>query len=429
MSAPYPHHTNSRLHLRLVGVVVIIIGALCFIPLGRAPSVAGWAQAYIRGKGKPHFVIEGTRASRIEDFFDRYPPLRPEWEEVPDMDNGYLQMRKFVKEQTATDLVLNENLLAMLQENGIWTQNAAKEYVEKNAEGLKELHRIALLSDRSSKGKSTKKAVEPSHYLQMADVLHLSFRYHLHAKQYAEALADFSALYGLAGHIDRHEVPRFENQSLAIQIRITPHSALRKYLQDMPTDTDWSPWMRVLQNEPSYGKQMEAIWRGEAWAGIQTILDSSMGENQINPIWDFTDMEDAYATRILKNSKAYANASKLKDVDGLKKLESDLKKQEAPLSKPARAVLEEVQSSSYSWVTQAIRGEAECNLTLAALQFLQSEQMEEGPIRSDKDIRMGSLAIDPSNGMPFVYDPAVRQLAPAAGSILAGREPVQLPRW
>jgi hypothetical protein len=140
-------------------------------------------------------------------------------------------------------------------------------------------------------------------------------------------------------------------------------------------------------------------------------------------------MEDAYAARILTNSKAFANASKHKDLDSLKKLDSDLKKQEAPLSKPARAVLEQVQSSSHSWVTQAIRGEAECNLTLAALQFLQSEQMEEGPIRSDKDIRMGSLAIDPSNGMPFVYDPAVRQLAPAAGSILAGKDPVQLPRW
>ena len=98
------------------------------------------------------------------------------------------------------------------------------------------------------------------------------------------------------------------------------------------------------------------------------------------------------------------------------------------LSQPAQAMLQNMQISTRGWEREAIRAETRYNLTLAALQLLQSEN-EEGPIPAADDMRLGSLAIDPSTGNPFVFDPAKRQLAVTADSVLAGLGPVHLPTW
>jgi hypothetical protein len=91
-------------------------------------------------------------------------------------------------------------------------------------------------------------------------------------------------------------------------------------------------------------------------------------------------------------------------------------------------MLDMLQIGATSWCRGAIRAEARCNFTLAALQLLQFEH-EEGPITSIEDLSLGSLAIDPSNGKPFVFDPVARTLKAAEGSALHDENAIQLPRW
>ncbi len=433
MSEPEP----EPIHLftfRRIAVSVVLLLALSFVPMGRAPSLAGWLQAYIQGNGNPHFPIPGIPESRIADFLNRHPELRPEWREVLPEENGYLLLKEFVESEAASRMALADELSEMLSDEEKWDQNAAQEHVGKYHQELNELRRIALLPQRSAQGKSAGKLIDARQYKRMSDMLLLSYLQHLHANQWAEAYTDFSSLYGFAAHMDRHEVPNLLEKTIGILVRLAPHEALCESLTKAPADTDWSPWIRVLENEPSYGRQMEAVWRGEIWSGVHLIQTGVIEENGNNPIWDFTAFEDAYAARMLVYAKAFANAGRLTDLDALeklddlKKLDADLARQESSLSKAARTMLDKVQDGASSWCRGAIRAEARYNLTLAALQLLQSEHNEEGPITSTDDIRLGSLASDPSNGMPFVFDPAARTLSVAAGSALQDEQPVQLPR-
>jgi hypothetical protein len=82
---PEPIHLFT---FRRIAVSLVLLLALSFVPMGRAPSLAGWVQAYIQGNGKPHFPIPGTPESRIEDFLNRHPELRPQWREVLPIENG-----------------------------------------------------------------------------------------------------------------------------------------------------------------------------------------------------------------------------------------------------------------------------------------------------------------------------------------------------
>ena len=427
MSSATPH-TSRHFNLRLLLILVGVVAGLSFIPLGRAPSSAKWLQAYIRGQGKPHFAIQGTPATRIHELYKRVPELRPEWGEIAPEENGYLLLRDFVNSEAASRLELSLGLKSMLQDESKWNQEAIRSYAAKNQQDLDELRRIALLPERSAKGKSPKEIIDAEAYKKLADVLLLLFQSHLQANQMAEAWTDFSALYGFAAHIDRHEVANFVDKTTATQIRLTPHDVLCKALQHAPEHTDWLPWIRVIQNEPSYGLQMQAAWRGEAWARFQLSPVWATIRQKNNRIWDFTEFEDAFARRVLESAKAYANASTLADLDALKPLSEEVRQQEAMLSQPAQAMLQNMQISTRGWEREAIRAETRYNLTLAALQLLQSEN-EEGPIPAADDMRLGSLAIDPSTGNPFVFDPAKRQLAVTADSVLAGLGPVHLPTW
>jgi hypothetical protein len=412
---------------RVVWSVGLLL-ALSFIPWGRAPSLAGWVLAYIRGNGTPHFPIPGTSGSRIDDFFNRHPELRPEWREVPPEENGFLLLREFVESETASKMALRDELSEMLLDEGRWDQNAAREYCENYQEELSELRRIALLPQRSARGKSGGEFIDTRQYKRISDVLLLSYKQHLHANQWADAFTDFSALYGFAAHMDRHEVPNFMDRTVGILVRLAPHEALCGFLTKAPSDTDWSPWIRVLENEPSYGRQMEAVWRGELWCGMHLIPAWVMAGNEKNPIWDFTAFEDAYAARMLENAKVFANAGKFTDLEDMETLAAGFARQESSLSKAARTMLDLIQIGASSWSRGAMRAEARSNITLAALQLLQSEH-EEGPITSIDDLRLGSLASDPSNGMPFIFDPVARTLKAAEGSALYDENAIQLPRW
>lgn len=412
-------------HRRLWLMGAMFSVALSFLPFGHAPSLAGWVQAYIRGNGKPHFPVSGTPESRMEDFLNRHPELRPAWHEVPPEENGFRLLREFVESEAASNMALTNELSEMLTDKVEWDQNAARAHVEKHHEELSELRRIALLPERSAQGKSGSEFLDARQYKRMSDVLLLSFLHHLHANQWADACNDFSALYGFAAHIDRHEVPNLLEKTVGILVRLAPHKALCESLTKAPADMDWSPWIRVLENEPSYGRQMDAVWRGEAWSGMHMIMALLLVENSI---WDFTAFEDAYAARMLANAKAFANAGKLTDLDDLGKPDDELADQEASLSKGAREMLGMTELGTKVWCRGAIRAEAQSNITLAALQLLQSER-EEGPIASADDLRLGSLATDPSNGMPFVFDPTARTLSVAEGSALKGEEPIHLPQW
>lgn len=422
------HPTSRHFILRLILVLLGVIVGLSFIPWGHRPSPAQWALAYIRGEGKPHFPVTGTPASRIHDMYDRNPGLRIEWEEVSPDENGFLLLRDFVKSEAATRMLLPEHLAEMLADDRKWGQLAVKDHLDTHQEVLKELRRIALLPDRSSQGRSPKESIKLQTYKSVSDVLLLSFLDHLRAKRMTEALADFTALYGFAAHMDGHELVNFEDKAAAIQVRLSPHDALCKMLKNAKDDIDWSPWIRVIQNVPSHGVQMEAVWRGEAWSQIQLCPAWNAIRQKNNPIWDFEAFEDAFARRVLISAKAYADASKPSDLKRLRKLKDEFPAQETRLSEPAREMLQKMQMNTKGLEQLMIRSEARVLLTLMALQLLQSEN-EEGPIAAADDMRLGSFALDPSTGEPFVFDPAKRQISAAEGSTLAAEKPVQLPTW
>jgi hypothetical protein len=437
---------SKRLIFRRALVCVIAFMGLSFIPLGRGPSLAGWVQACIRGIGKPqfclplmpgdredflkpHFPIPGTPESRIEDFLKRHPDLRPVWREVPDDVNGFLLLRNFVNSEAAARIALSDSLSAMLQDPAKWDQNAAREHVEKHREALSELRRISLLPDRSSKGRNWDEYLEAKPKMKMSDVLLLSFQQHLRAHQMLEALTDFAALHGFAAHMDRHEVPDFVDKTVGILVRLALYKSLREELKNLPADTDWSPWISILESEPSYEKQMEVVLISEAWFGIHFIQGMTKEGNPRNPIWDFTEFEDAYANRVRVTAKSFAKGRILTDLSSLRKMEESYRKREASLSRGARHTLERTFPNMEAWTKGAIRAEAQYAFTLAALQLLQSEHTG-GPITSAADPRLAAIAIDPSNAKPFRFDPAIRQLSAAPDSALMESKvfSVQLPQ-
>src|SRR5690606_3812488 len=84
--------------------------------------------------------------------------------------------------------------------------------------------------------------------------------------------------------------------TVSILCRMSATGALTKNLDRFPVDTDWSPWIEVLRNQPDPALHFAETLRGEMNISMGSLLlPLCFVENNIP---DFTAFEDAYANRM-----------------------------------------------------------------------------------------------------------------------------------
>lgn len=415
-------------------IPIVILGIIVHFLMAHSPphrpSGYAWIQARIDGRGDPDYPIEGTVESRFDNFLIRHPAFKPEWRDVPDEQNGFTQLHEFiVVEDIEGKLRLDSSLREMSYEGTSWDQQAVEKHLNANRDMLTRLREIAAMPDRSSKGFDDDKRVNYRANLitMLSDNLALSFTDNLKNQNLKAAYRDFTSIFGIAAHLDRHEVPTYLDKSIGVLTRLRAISAISKNLSNLPHETDWSPFVDYLESQLDPWLELSNLCFSEGWYCMRNwVLPAYIDGDELNPAWDFTAFENAYAKRIFYSSIIYKTHRYATDSIHYEAVKKCTQVRENVFPSEMRETILNVPSEA--WDNGYKRYVEKTAYTLMALKILQIEQ-QSGPVTDASDPRLKSISTAPFDGPTFGFDPATREVLPGPVTHLMDEEIITLPPY
>jgi len=161
----HPMKKNHYQYLRGAVLVVVIVLAIWHVSRNAASSSEAEdgrnerGSSAFRSEWRVKDDQENSRKRGIpgrksiafyEAALEKYPDMKPEYRDVPDERNGYLQLLLIVEGWDAT--VLPDDLRNMLQGNGEWDAGKLRAWYEQNRQLVEKVLAVTTLPERSSKG-------------------------------------------------------------------------------------------------------------------------------------------------------------------------------------------------------------------------------------------------------------------------------------
>ena len=151
----------------------------------------------------------------LAEILARNPGLEPEWRNVPDHENGFLQWLE-LSEQYQVDGEIGSDvypippgITAILHGNSPWDAEALEAFMNERREFIEEVTRIGLLPDQSTAGIDIKRwsFVGARFSKQISDILLADARLAAESGDHQRALKRVQAAQGLARHYEQIEPP------------------------------------------------------------------------------------------------------------------------------------------------------------------------------------------------------------------------------
>lgn len=359
-----------------------------------------------------------------QQVLKRYPELAVTLREVPAERNGFLQLLDLLERFQADParrlprdvpaLQLPESLTKFLSGSGPWDPAEARAWLAKEKALLDEVRAIGLLPEQSSAGIDVNRYSFFSARVVkgFSDALLLEARLAAEEGNVAGALDAIRAAKGVGDHIGKIETPSLLSVTVQILLNLQVQSQVVSHIIPAlpPGQFDPAAWEAAVRPEVLPPSEYSRIMKGEWHIGVQQyILPIACDVEDPKYAPDPEALIDFYSGRFAEVVATH--------------------------DKPAIA----------EWATVAVPAPpttghlSRSNRQAAEMMFVGEQAWSKGLLRAMHSTGMTNAAFammkgqpipaDPIHGLPYVWDPATRQLSPPADPVFEEQQlkPITVP--
>ena len=341
-----------------------------------------------------------------QEILEKHPEMKVSFKDVPDERNGFLQFLNFMErfgKWGSDGLPLPENISAILNGSAPWDASAMAYWLEENRALVDEIKEIGLLEEQSVKGIDMQRTMFFSGRLanECSKLLLADARLAMERGDEAAALQGVQAVFGLADHLERIEMPSLLSETVSILMRVNARKAILGQIlgAEGGTSADLAAWQGLLAGDSETPADLAEVFFGE-WhhtvrsyllPGLlgdpdcsQMIMDSSKAEPGTNgEIRDPDAVVEAHL-RYFSSLVAQMKTAELAELPGLSANPPD----KTGVSQNGAVILDVLFVGSSAWSKGWTRSQTDKALYQAALLAANG----------------GELPLEPYTGKPFVID-------------------------
>ncbi|MEK7951577.1 hypothetical protein [Luteolibacter soli] len=338
-----------------------------------------------------------------QEILEKHPEMKVTFKEVPDERNGFLQLLNFMDRYAKDGLPIPENISEMISGHAPWDAAVMGKWVEENRGLMDEIVKIGLLDERSAKGIDMDRtnffsAKVPN---ECSKLLLASARLAMERGDEAGALQSARAVFGLADHMDRMELPSLLSETVSVLLRQGARKAILSEILGAGggTDRDLTAWQDLLAGDPETPADLARIFLGE-WHNTTRsfLLPGLLGDQEILPMLVDSSKEAAGAggeirdpdsvveahLKYFSGLMAQMKASELGEIPGLSANPPD----KSGVSPAGGALLDELFVGATAWSKGWTRAQTDAAIYQAALLAATG----------------GEMPVEPFTGKPFIVD-------------------------
>lgn len=364
-------------------------------------------------------VVTAVTHEAVDALYQQHAAHHPElaivWKTVPDEQNGYLQWVLFEKRWHSSEdpFSLPEDILKMLGDSGIWSENRFGAWLKENKPLMDELTRIGLLAERSSCRfrPPADELRKPIPAKQAADLLCQQAGWLARQGRHEEAKRSLKAAMGLAAHFDRIETPCFLNLAIATLARWSvQRNFFENILPALPPDSNLDSWRQIVLDDSPSPSEFTRVIRGEWHTSMRCLTLPALLRKDPDTPSDADRCIDVSTEFWKQRIKAYESSDWAHFADAGKSIAP----QTSELSESGKHWLNAAQNGLDNYTAIYVRILVSQNMTAAAFAHLRGEPLPNEPI----------------TGRPYVWDAASKTLSPPADPRLDDikLKPIKLPR-
>jgi hypothetical protein len=375
----------------------------------------------LRTGSKRNANMQNEACAMKERMVAEFPALRVEKHPVADDQNAFLmlcQLEDFIKN---LDPPLSEEFRQLLKGTTPWDANAARRFLAEQAGLVEWIEKIAALKTRSSEDlpASYKGNIGAQSGKLASDILLLKARLAAEAGDEQGTLRAISAVTNFGAHYQKIESPFLLSSTLHTLIDLNmKETALKTLLPALGKDADLSLWKSIFASTSYTSSDLANVMRGE-W--------NTVSEHSAFPllITDERDRKLTDAEAVARTYSSFFNAwvTTLPTLS-LAQIESFRPHFEiSQLSSEGQKYVEKILFGNELWTKGYIRAAIISCQQQAALDLLMLEQG--GVTLGAADA--ARITHDSMTGLPFVFDPAKRELVAPIDSAKLSVNPLVLP--
>lgn len=291
---------------------------------GRKPAAGSIFQTKTSQRPAPDSETERRRQASIsagaqkwyEELLEKYPQMKPNYRDVPDAENGFLQF--LLLDETVKESRLPQELDDMFAEGSEWNSEKFKAWLDENQDYLTQILHVADSPGQSVKGIDFERIFNSARLSgEFGKILLGATRLAFESGDQESALRYAKAIDALGGHLTNVEVPSM----LAEVIAVGYHTKLRGLFLEkfFPTLSDnpqaLTRWQEIITPKELPSSEYSRILAGDWNVAMRIqILPTLLGAHtltQEETSFQFSDSGefiDLYTTAIRKFAVSLASA-------------------------------------------------------------------------------------------------------------------------
>ncbi len=347
-----------------------------------------------------------------------FPDLRIEKRQVPDEENGFLQLNLIADEVA----LVSQELLDLISGRSEWDATRVAQLLSEHADLLARIETIASLEKRSSTDlPNTYPGMVSARTAKVAgELLMAKARLASEAGNEEAALRFVALTRNLVAHFSEVETRNLLMETTAILMELNlQKTVLEKLFPPLGSSADADAWMALLTVR-SYGPhELAALLQGE-WNTSMDYLFPSTLMNPHERLSDWQDLAQAYA-RMTQDSMLRARRGTLREMHGFEHLGGP--SQISNLSSATSETLDQLSNGMGAWTRGYVRAAVVGAMNQAVMELVLIERAGE-PLSADS---VSSVTRNPYDGTEFAYDPGTRMLSVQHPIEGLAADPVRLP--
>ena len=344
---------------------------------------------------KPEKEIRRLADEWYQEFLAKHPEMAVAYRDVPDKENGFLQLLEFADRHDAAGgkgLSLPDDIDKMLNGSAEWNATRFSEWLRANQGMVDEILAIGLLPGQSAKGVDPARYVSlPARaYVDMCEILRGHARLLLEQGDDASALRSLKATLGISNHLEGIETPSLLSETVALLTR----GQTWRFVTDTAFTTgnapaDLAAWRDALELGATSPTLLAGLFRGEWHTMTRGILLPQLVSGET----DFyrENLEGVDPNEFMEAHLAYYQEMSGKmwnsDLASLMNLDTAATISETT-SPQIRALLETLFKGSSGWSKGWVNSQCGAALMDAAFAVAMGEE----------------VPLEPVTGKPFVID-------------------------
>lgn len=328
----------------------------------------------------------------------RYPELAVPMRNIPDAENGFLQLLNLMDRLKAKNepTPFPTEITGYLRDKGPWQTEVAQKWLAENSALVAELHAIGRLTGRSANRIPVERWLSFPVKLvnDFSEIFILEARLAAERGEVADALEAVRTVRNLMDHSSEIETPTL----LIATVKILTQQNLAKHvladiIPALPAgQVDPVAWENALNLSPADPAEYARLVRGEWHAGIRFyMLPFVLNPDPATPCPDGGELLDFYSLHAIEVCRAYESAA----VKDLVTLKITPLRDVSHLSAYSREFAAIMTTGSFSWEKGWRGAQSATAMSRAAFAILKGQPIPQ----------------DPVFGLDYVWDATTRQLS------------------